>query len=77
MNHPVPFHQLEAFLVVARTRSFSAAARELGMSRSAVSQKVRQLEDEVGHALLVRTTRSVSLTEVGRRLVESVGPAVA
>ncbi len=77
MNHPVPFHQLEAFLVVARTQSFSAAARELGMSRSAVSQKVRQLEEEIAGALLVRTTRSVSLTELGRRLVETVGPAVA
>lgn len=72
-----PFPQLQAFLAVARASSFSGAARELGVSRSAVSQNVRQLEEELGVTLVARTTRSVSLTDAGRRLVESAGPAVA
>lgn len=71
------FSQLQAFLAVARLRSFSGAARELGVSRSAVSQSVRQLEEELRVTLVLRTTRSVSLTDAGRRLVESAGPAVA
>ncbi|HTP29716.1 MAG TPA: LysR family transcriptional regulator [Anaeromyxobacteraceae bacterium] len=71
-----PFPQLQAFLVVARHRSFSGAARELGVTRSAVSQAVRQLEEQLRVVLLARTTRSVSLTDAGRRLVESAGPAV-
>jgi DNA-binding transcriptional LysR family regulator len=75
MNN-VPFPQLQAFLVVARLRSFSAAARELGVSRAAVSQAVRQLEQHVKVVLLARTTRSVSLTDAGRRLVEGAGPAL-
>ncbi len=71
------FPQLQAFLAVARSRSFSGAARELGVSRSAVSQSVRQLEEELRVTLVARTTRSVSLTDAGRRLLESAGPAVA
>jgi len=71
-----PFPQLQAFLTVARLQSFSSAARELGVSRSAVSQAVRQLEEQLRVVLLARTTRSVSLTDAGRRLVESAGPAV-
>src|SRR6201999_3660867 len=70
----IPFVQIQAVLAIARLRSFSAAAREIGVSRSAVSQSVRQLEEQVRVVLLARTTRSVSLTEAGRRLVESVGP---
>jgi len=70
-----PFPQLQSFLAVARHGNFSSAARELGVSRSAVSQAVRQLETQLRVVLLARTTRSVSLTEPGRRLVESVGPA--
>jgi DNA-binding transcriptional LysR family regulator len=71
------FPQLSAFLAVARSQSFSGAARDLGVSRSAVSQSIRQLEKELGVTLVARTTRSVSLTDAGRRLVESAGPAVA
>jgi DNA-binding transcriptional LysR family regulator len=71
-----PFPQLQVFLAVARLRSFSSAARELGVSRSAVSQAVQQLEEQLRVVLLVRTTRSVALTDPGRRLVESAGPAV-
>ena len=69
----VPFVQLQAFLTVARLRSFSGAARELGVSRSAVSQ----LEEQLNVPLLIRTTRSVALTEPGRRLVEGTGPALS
>jgi DNA-binding transcriptional LysR family regulator len=71
-----PFPQLQAFLSVARFRNFSAAARELGVSRSAVSQAVRQLEEQLHVVLLTRTTRSVSLTEPGRRLVDNAGPSL-
>src|SRR4051812_28355985 len=71
-----PFPQLQAFLAVARLHSFSSAARELGVSRSAMSQAVQQLEEQLRVILLVRTTRSVALTDAGRRLVESAGPAV-
>jgi DNA-binding transcriptional LysR family regulator len=69
-----PFQQLKAFLAVARLRNFSGAARELGVSRSAVSQTVRQLEERLRVVLLARTTRSVALTDAGRRLVENAGP---
>lgn len=71
-----PFPQLQAFLTVARLRSFSSAAREFGVSRSAVSQSVRQLEAHLRVVLLARTTRSVSLTDAGRRLMESAGPGM-
>jgi len=71
-----PFPQLQAFLAVARLQSFSSAARELGVTRSAVSHAVRQLEEQLRVVLLARTTRSVSLTDAGRRLVESAGPAM-
>ena len=70
-----PFPQLQAFLAVARLRSFSSAARELGVTRSAVSHAVQQLEQQLRVPLLTRTTRSVSVTDAGQRLVESAGPA--
>ena len=68
--------QLPVFLAVAEHQSFSKAARVLGVSTSAVSQAVTRLEAEVGTALLVRTTRSVNLTDTGRRLLAEAGPAV-
>jgi DNA-binding transcriptional LysR family regulator len=71
-----PFPQLQAFLTVARHRSFSGAGRELGVSRSAVSQAVRQLEEQLRVVLLARTTRSVSLTDAGRRLADHAGPSL-
>jgi len=67
---------LPAFLAVAEHRSFTRAARALGVSTSALSQAVRALEAEVGTALLARTTRSVATTEAGRRLVEAASPAL-
>ena len=71
-----PFQQLQAFLGVARHRSFSGAARELGVTRSAVSQAVRQLEEQLHVVLLARTTRSVALTDSGRRLLDAAGPGL-
>lgn len=68
---------LETFVVVAQERGFSAAARKLGVSASAASQAVRALEERVGVSLLVRTTRSVNLTEAGRQLLTRVAPALA
>jgi DNA-binding transcriptional LysR family regulator len=60
---------LLAFMTVAEKRGFSAAARTLGVSPSALSQSVRALEARIGTALLVRTTRTVGLTEAGERLL--------
>jgi DNA-binding transcriptional LysR family regulator len=68
--------QLHVFLTVARLRSFSGAGRELGVSTPAVSQAVRQLEEQLKVVLLTRTTRSVAVTDAGRRLMESAGPAL-
>ncbi len=58
-----------------RSGSFRAAADRLGVTRSAVSQTIRQLEETLGTALVQRTTRSVSLTEAGERLHAEVAPA--
>jgi DNA-binding transcriptional LysR family regulator len=74
---PAPFTHLSTFLSVARFGSFSRAAKELGVSKSAVSQSVRLLEEELRVVLLMRTTRSVSLTDAGRRLVDGTGPVLA
>lgn len=73
----LPFPQLQSFLAVARSKSFTAAALELGISRSAVSQAVQVLEEQMHVVLLTRTTRSVALTDAGRRLVEGIAPALA
>jgi DNA-binding transcriptional LysR family regulator len=71
-----PLSQLQIFLTVARHRSFSAAARELGVSTSAISQTVKQLEEQLRVVLLTRTTRSVLPTDAGKRLVEGAGPGL-
>src|SRR3954467_12497603 len=72
-----PLPQLHVFLAVARHRSFSGAARELGVSTSAVSQAVKQLEEQLRVVLLTRTTRSVLPTDAGQRLVEHAGPGLS
>jgi DNA-binding transcriptional LysR family regulator len=64
---------LLAFLAVARERSFTKAGKKLGISQSALSHTVRGLEERLGLRLLTRTTRSVSPTEAGERLLASVG----
>src|SRR5215468_3238343 len=66
---------VEAFLSVARHRSFRKAADELGVTTSAMSQAVRVLEARVGVALFIRTTRSVGLTEAGERFHARARPA--
>ncbi|MFP2926813.1 LysR family transcriptional regulator [Pyxidicoccus sp. 3LG] len=71
-----PLNELAVFVTVARRRNFTLAARELGVSKSAVSQSVRNLEERLGQPLLSRTTRSVSLTDAGRRLMESADPGL-
>src|ERR1700754_5161803 len=66
---------VEAFLSVARHRSFRRAAAELGVTPSAMSQAVRALEARIGAVLFIRTTRSVSLTEAGERFLSCAKPA--
>ena len=65
---------LRALVAVGHERSFTKAAAKLGVSQSALSQTIRQLESRLGLRLLTRTTRSVSLTEAGERLVHTVEP---
>jgi DNA-binding transcriptional LysR family regulator len=65
---------LLAFLAVARERIFTRAAAKLGMSQSALSHAIRRLEARVGVRLLTRTTRSVSPTDAGERLLQTAGP---
>src|SRR6266566_2800682 len=65
---------LLAFLAVARERSFTRAAAKLGMSQSALSQIVRNLEERLGVRLLSRTTRSVAPTQAGERLLRTIAP---
>lgn len=68
---------LTAFLAVSEERSFTSAAAKLGMSQSALSQVVRRLEERLGLRLLTRTTRSVSPTQAGERLLHTLRPALS
>ncbi|HEY5721766.1 MAG TPA: LysR family transcriptional regulator [Allosphingosinicella sp.] len=72
--HRETMADLVAFLAVARERSFTRAAAKLGVSPSALSHTIRKLEERLGVRLLTRTSRSVSTTEPGERLLERVGP---
>src|SRR4051794_40848861 len=65
---------LMAFLTVARERSFTRAAAKLGIAQPTLSQNIRALEERLGVRLLVRTTRNVSPTEAGQRLLQTAGP---
>jgi DNA-binding transcriptional LysR family regulator len=67
-------NDLRALVAVGRERSFTKAAAKLGVSQSALSQTIRQLEMRLGVRLLTRTTRSVSPTEAGERLLRTVEP---
>ena len=67
---------LPVVLAVARRGGFAAAAKELGMSASAVSHSVRFVEDRLGLPLFARTTRSVSLTDWGQLLVDTTAPSI-
>jgi DNA-binding transcriptional LysR family regulator len=68
------FNDLLAFLAVAKERSFTRAAAQLGVSQSALSHTIRGLEERLGLRLLTRTTRSVAPTEAGERLFLALGP---
>ena len=70
----IDLNDIVAFLAVARERSFTRAAAQLGVSQSALSQTVRGLEARLGIRLLTRTTRSVAPTEAGERLLRAAGP---
>ena len=67
-------NDLAAFLTVAREHSFTRAAAKLGVSQSALSHTLRQLETRLGLRLLTRSTRSVAPTEAGERLLQNIGP---
>ncbi|ARS53352.1 LysR family transcriptional regulator [Kushneria konosiri] len=68
--------ELITFMEVARSQSFRRAASHLGMSPSAVSHIIRSLETRLGVRVLSRTTRSVSLTQAGERLLQRIAPAI-
>jgi DNA-binding transcriptional LysR family regulator len=72
----VELNDLAAFAVVAEEKSFTRAAARLGMSASALSHAIKSLETRVGVRLLARTTRSVSSTEAGERLLRTLQPAL-
>ena len=68
------FNDLQAFIAVARERSFTRAAAQMGVSQSALSHRMRALENQLGLRLLTRTTRSVAPTEAGERLLQTLAP---
>jgi DNA-binding transcriptional LysR family regulator len=70
-------NDIVAFLAVAREKNFTKAAAKLGVSQSALSHTIRALETRLGLRLLTRTTRSVSPTDAGERLLNAVGPHFA
>ncbi|MCV9961243.1 LysR family transcriptional regulator [Pararhizobium sp. BT-229] len=72
----LPLADLDAFTAIARERNFRAAARKRGVSASSLSEALRRLEQRLGVRLLNRTTRSVTLTEAGERLIERLSPAL-
>lgn len=73
----IDLNGISVFVAVAEARNFRVAAERLGVTRSAVSQALRRLENRLGVALAQRTTRSVHLTEAGERLYSSIYPAIA
>ena len=74
MNMKESLDDLAAFLSVAKNKSFTRAAAQLGISQPALSAKMTSLEERLGVRLLTRTTRSVSTTEAGERLLRSISP---
>ncbi len=77
MRRLPPLNALRVFEAAARHLNFSAAAEELCVTHSAVSHQIRQLEEWFGHTLFSRHAGGVSLTDIGRRLLQTVGPALA
>src|SRR3954463_16434201 len=74
MNGRENINDLGVFVAVARERSFTRAAAKLGVSQSALSHTIRGLETRLGVRLLTRTTRSVSPTDAGENLLQTVRP---
>jgi DNA-binding transcriptional LysR family regulator len=70
----IDLNNLATFILVARERSFTRAAAQLGVSQSALSHAIRGLEEKLGIRLLTRTTRGVSATEAGARLLANISP---
>ena len=68
---------LSAFLAVAEERSFTRAAKQLGVSPSVLSHAIRGLEEQIGVRLLSRTTRSVAPTDAGAQFIPRLGPVLA
>src|SRR6267143_584644 len=68
---------LSAFLAVAEERSFTRAAKQIGVTQSALSHAIRGLEERIGVRLLARTTRSVAPTEAGEQLLAHLSPALS
>lgn len=71
----LPLATLEIFNAIASHKSLRGAAQNLGVKPSTVSHQLKKLEEQLGTALFIRTTRSISLTEAGRALVRRTGPA--
>lgn len=71
----LPLSTLEVFNAIACKKSLRGAAQELGVKPSTVSHQLKKLEEQLGTALFIRTTRSINLTEAGRALARSTGPA--
>lgn len=71
----LPLSTLEIFDAIAREGSFKGAANRLGLQPSTVSHQLKTLEDQLGTALIIRTTRTLSLTEAGRALLRGASPA--
>ena len=70
------FAELNAFIAVAERTNFARAADHLGITASTISQTIRALEERLGMRLLNRTTRSVSLTDAGEKLLQRISPAI-
>ncbi len=77
MNGLPPLKSLPAFEAVARLNSFSRAAEEMSVTQSAISHRIRQLEDSLGEELFIRAGRNLSLSEAGEQFLDAVGPALA
>jgi DNA-binding transcriptional LysR family regulator len=75
--HPPAFADLHLLTVLAETRSYTQAARRLGVSKASVSARIAELERQAGQPLVHRTTRSVGLTQAGQQLVDETGAAFA
>ncbi|MGF1752756.1 LysR family transcriptional regulator [Vibrio makurazakiensis] len=71
----LPLATLEIFNAIANHKSLRGAAQDLGVKPSTVSHQLKKLEEQLGTALFIRTTRSISLTEAGRALAKRTGPA--